>query len=194
MISTDTHIAGFNIGRSGALMGRGPVSGCMTDKKDRPHERKVTRRHGDSNLSAKGNLSMKLVKTMLLSLCLGTSALAAAADLPPLREVKEIDRNMLWAGLAVEVADECPTIDVKKLKGLSFLWGLKNKASEMGYSDDEIRAYVESDREEARIRRLGEDYVRQAGFDPTTAEGLCAFGEAEIKRGSVIGSFLRSTK
>ncbi|MBW6418128.1 DUF5333 domain-containing protein [Celeribacter sp. PS-C1] len=119
---------------------------------------------------------------------------AAAAELPPLREVQEIDQNMLWAGLAVEVSDECSTIEVKKIKGISFLWGLKNKASAMGYTDDEIRAYVESDDEEARIRRLGEAYVRQAGFDPKTPEGLCAFGEAEIARGSVIGSFLRSTK
>lgn len=119
---------------------------------------------------------------------------AAEAELPPLREVQEIDQNMLWAGLAVEVSDECSTIEVKKIKGISFLWGLKNKASAMGYTDDEIRAYVESDDEEARIRRLGEAYVRQAGFDPKTPEGLCAFGEAEIARGSVIGSFLRSTK
>ncbi|SFI56973.1 DUF5333 domain-containing protein [Celeribacter neptunius] len=133
------------------------------------------------------------MKHIPLALALVSGA-AAAAELPPLREVAEIDRNMLWAGLAVEVGDECPTIDVKKIKGLSFLWGLKNRASDLGYSDDEIRAYVESDSEELRIRRLGEDYVRAAGFDPKTPEGLCAFGEAEIARGSIIGSFLRSTK
>jgi hypothetical protein len=136
---------------------------------------------------------MTQLKHLTLALAL-TAGAAAAAELPPLREVKEIDQNMLWAGLAVEVADECPTIEVKKIKGLSFLWGLKNKASSMGYSDDEIRAYVESDSEEARIRRLGEDYVRHAGFDPKTPQGLCAFGESEIAKGTLIGSFLRSTK
>lgn len=127
--------------------------------------------------------------TLVFALIAGA---AAAAELPPLREVKEIDQNMLWAGLAVEVADECPTLEVKKIKGLSFLWGLKNKASSMGYSDDAIRDYVESDDEEARIRRLGEAYVRRAGFDPKTPEGLCGFGAAEIAKGSLIGSFLRS--
>nr|WP_319250382.1 DUF5333 domain-containing protein [uncultured Celeribacter sp.] len=136
---------------------------------------------------------MNLTKHIALALAFAAGA-SVAAELPPLREVKEIDQNMLWAGLAVEASDECPTLEVKKLKGLSFLWGLKNKASAMGYSDDEIRAYVESDAEEARIRKLGETYVRAAGFDPKTTAGLCAFGEAEIKRGSIIGSFLRSTK
>lgn len=138
-------------------------------------------------------LTKHIAPPIALALAL-TAGAAAATELPPLREVQEIDRNMLWAGLAVEVSDECPTIEVRKLKGVSFLWGLKNKASSMGYTDDEIRAYVESDDEEARIRSLGEAYVRQAGFDPKTPEGLCAFGEAEIARGSIIGSFLRSTK
>ncbi|WP_434286507.1 DUF5333 domain-containing protein [Celeribacter sp. SCSIO 80788] len=136
---------------------------------------------------------MTQLKHLTLALAL-TAGAAAAAELPPLREVKEIDQNMLWAGLAVEVADECPTIEARKLKGLTFLWGLKNKASSMGYSDDEIRTYVESDDEEARIRRLGEDYVRRAGFDPKTPQGLCGFGESEIAKGTLIGSFLRSTK
>ncbi|WP_226553145.1 DUF5333 domain-containing protein [Celeribacter naphthalenivorans] len=138
-------------------------------------------------------LTKHIAPPIALALALIAGA-AAAAELPPLREVKEIDQNMLWAGLAVEVSDECPTIDVRKLKGVSFLWGLKNKASALGYTDEQIRAYVESDKEEARIRRLGEAYVRRAGFDPKTPEGLCAFGEAEINRGSIIGSFLRSTK
>ncbi|AVW91614.1 DUF5333 domain-containing protein [Celeribacter baekdonensis] len=133
---------------------------------------------------------MTSFKHIVLALVL-LSGPVAAADLPPLREVKEIDQNMLWAGLAIEVADECPTLDVKKMKGLSFLWGLKNKASALGYSDDEIRAYVDSDAEEARIRKLGTAYIRASGFDPKTPEGLCAFGAAEIARGSIIGSFLK---
>ncbi|PTQ72555.1 DUF5333 domain-containing protein [Celeribacter persicus] len=136
---------------------------------------------------------MKQIKYVTLAFAFAAGA-AAAAELPPLREVREIDQNMLWAGLAIEVADECPTIEVRKLKGLSFLWGLKHKASSMGYSDDQIRAYVDSDAEEARIRRLGEDYIRRAGFDPKTPEGLCAFGAGEIAKGSLIGSFLRSVK
>ncbi|AJE48155.1 DUF5333 domain-containing protein [Celeribacter indicus] len=137
---------------------------------------------------------MTTLKPLLFAMGLGAGASAAAAELPPLREVEEIDRNMLWAAIAIEVSDECPTLEARKLKGLNFLWGLKRQASSMGYSDAQIRSYVESDAEEARIRRLGESYVRRAGFDPKTEAGLCAFGRAEIARGSLIGSFLRSTR
>lgn len=138
---------------------------------------------------------MNLVKTTLLSLTMsGLAAMSAAADLPPLNTVKEIDDNMLWVAIAIEVSDKCDTIDARQVKGLSFLWSLKSKASKLGYSDEEIRAYVESDAEEARIRAKGESYIRAQGFDPTTKAGLCAAGEKEIARGSIIGSFLRSTK
>lgn len=133
---------------------------------------------------------MNALKYIAVALSL-TAAAAGASTLPPLREVKEIDQNMLWVAIALEVSDECPTIDARKMKGLSFLWGLKSQASKMGYSDDEIRAYVESDAEEARIRKLGTKYVRAAGFDPKSPEGLCAFGKAEIARTSIIGSFLK---
>lgn len=136
---------------------------------------------------------MRIIPPLALSLALVFAGSMAMAK-PPLREVKEIDQNMLWVAIAIEVSDECKTIKPRTAKGLSYLWGLKSKASKLGYSDDEIRAYIESDAEEKRIRSLGEAYIRAAGFDPKTKAGLCAFGEAEIARGSIIGSFLRSTK
>lgn len=123
-----------------------------------------------------------------------TAAGVAAAELPPLREQTEIDQKMLWAGLAIETSKACPTLDLRTFKGIAYLWGVKEEASDLGYSDDEIRAYVESDAEKDRIRALGTAYIENAGFDPETEEGICGFGAAEIARGSVIGSFLRSTE
>ncbi|MCA0045267.1 DUF5333 domain-containing protein [Celeribacter litoreus] len=136
---------------------------------------------------------MKALKYFGFSLAMMSGA-AAAAELPPLREQKAIDTNMLWAGLAIETSDQCPTLDLRTFKGLTFLWGVKTDASDLGYTDDQIRAYVESDAEKDRIRALGTKYIADAGFDPSTPEGLCAFGEAEIARGSIIGSFLKDVK
>lgn len=141
---------------------------------------------------------MQALKHITLSLMLAagaaTPALAVAADLPPLREVKEIDQNMLWVAMAIEVSDKCQTIAPRTLKGVAFLWSLKGKASDLGYSDAQIKAYIESDEEEARIRKLGEAYVRDRGLDPKVAADLCTFGEQEIAANTQIGQFLRSTK
>ncbi|MFX4299925.1 DUF5333 domain-containing protein [Pseudosulfitobacter pseudonitzschiae] len=114
-----------------------------------------------------------------------------ASELPPLSSQSGIDRSMLWAGLAIETSEKCPSISLRKLKGISFLWSVRSDASKLGYSDDQIRAYVESDAEKARIRQVGEAYIRSKGFDPSTETGICAFGQAEIVRGSIIGGFLR---
>lgn len=112
--------------------------------------------------------------------------------LPPLSEVKEIDDKMRSVAIAIEVSDQCGSIAPRTIKGVNFLWSLKRKASDLGYSDDEIKAYVDSDANEARIRKLGTQLVIAQGFDPTTSEGLCAFGKSEIAKKSIIGSLLRA--
>ncbi|WP_417241452.1 DUF5333 domain-containing protein [Celeribacter sp.] len=126
-----------------------------------------------------------------LGLVLFAAPLSAAA-LPPLSRVDEIDNNMLYVGIAIEISDECPTIEARKIKGLNFLWTLKAVASEMGYSNAQIEEYVTSKDEKARIRAKGAAYARARGVDPTTSAGLCALGEMEIAKGSVIGSLLRA--
>jgi len=117
---------------------------------------------------------------------------AVADDLPPLREVAEIDNGMLAVAIAVEISDNCPGLEARRFKGLTFLWNLKAKAGELGYTDDQVTTYVESDEEEARIRELGEAYVTSLGFDPKTEDGLCAAGVHEMQARTKAGSFLRS--
>lgn len=137
---------------------------------------------------------MTTFRNILLSASVAASfATASVAAEVPLRDVPQIDNNMLGVALAIEISSKCDRIAPRKLKGLNYLWGLKRKAAELGYSDEEITAYVESDEEEARIRKLGEAYVNGAGFDPKSAEDLCKLGEVEIAKNSLIGSLLRRT-
>lgn len=115
-----------------------------------------------------------------------------AAAKPALRDVPEIDDQMLKIGLALEISEQCDSIAARKLKGLNVLWSLKKRANALGYSDDEINAYRKSEAEKARIRALGEDYVKSKGLDPKSAADLCRLGKAEIADGSVIGSLLKA--
>lgn len=117
---------------------------------------------------------------------------ASASAQPPLREVAEIDNNMLWVALAIEISDHCGEIAPRTLKGLAFLNSLKNQAKALGYSNEEIKAYVKSDVEKARIRDLGEAYVKSKGLNPTDAGDLCTLGHAEIARNSQIGVLLKA--
>lgn len=99
---------------------------------------------------------------------------------PPLREVKEIDDRMFAIALAIEISDRCGSIAPRTVQGLLKLNSLRSVAKRMGYSDKEIRAYVRSDAEKARLRKRGEDYVQSQGLDPTSDADLCTLGRTEI--------------
>lgn len=137
---------------------------------------------------------MRTSKSVLKSAVLAGGILAGtmATAKPALRDVKEIDDQMLNVGIALVISEECGSITERKLKGLSFLWDLKKRANALGYSDDEIDAYRKSKAEKARLRAAGEDYVKSKGLNPKVAADLCKLGLAEIKNGSTIGSLLRA--
>ncbi|MCP4820538.1 MAG: DUF5333 domain-containing protein [Shimia sp.] len=129
-----------------------------------------------------------LTKTaLILSLTAG-----AALAKPPLREVKEIDDQIFWGIVAYEISEQCPTLDARKLKAVSDLWSLANKAQSMGYSRDEIKTYIRSDEEEARMRKRGEALLTSNGVSYDDPQSFCTFGHAEIDRNSAIGVYLRA--
>jgi len=130
---------------------------------------------------------------VILAICAAFLAGAGMAQAkPPLREVKEIDDNMMWVAIAYEISDECDEIDARIFKGLGYLNSLRRKAQELGYTNAEIEAYHTSKDEKARMRRKGEDYMRSKGLDPDRTEDICTLGHAEIARDSMIGTFLRA--
>ncbi|WP_137699948.1 DUF5333 domain-containing protein [Marimonas lutisalis] len=132
---------------------------------------------------------MRVLTTAVLGLGLLAGAAQAKA---PLRDVSEIDDNMLRVALALEISEKCGEIDARTMKGMKYLWSLKRRANALGYSDDEINAYRKSPDEKARIRAEGEAYVKSKGLNPKKAADLCKLGHAEIASGSVIGSLLKA--
>ena len=143
---------------------------------------------------------MRMILALSLGLALGaTTALGAATSgamaneaKPPLREVSQIDDAMLWVALAIEISDKCPEIDPRTFKGLSVLYDLRSQAQDMGYSDTEIRAYVRSRDEKARMRARGEKYVKSKGLNPSDPAALCTLGHSESARSSRIGGLLKA--
>ncbi|MEY8838017.1 DUF5333 domain-containing protein, partial [Cribrihabitans sp. XS_ASV171] len=99
---------------------------------------------------------------------------------------------LYYIAVAKEIDDYCAEIDGRRLKALGVIWGLKSKANEMGYSDSEIRAYIDSDAEKARMRARGEAYLAANGVSYEKPETFCALGRAEIERNSAIGVYLRA--
>ncbi|MEM7319106.1 MAG: DUF5333 domain-containing protein [Pseudomonadota bacterium] len=132
--------------------------------------------------------------SVLKLICLG-SLLALPSSVwakPPLRDVEEIDNELYFIAIANEIDEQCITISGRRMKALGVMWDLKRKANALGYSDAEIRAYIGSDSEKARMRRKGERYIASRGVTYSDPETFCALGRAEIERNSAIGVYLRA--
>ncbi|WP_170478967.1 DUF5333 domain-containing protein [Ruegeria arenilitoris] len=128
----------------------------------------------------------------MLPLIIAASVPVAAEAKPPLREVKEIDNELYYIAVANEISEYCESISGRRLKAIGVMWGLKSKANSLGYSDQEIRAYVESDSEKDRMRAKGEAYLAQNGVSYDNPKTFCSLGRKEIERNSAIGVYLRA--
>ena len=136
---------------------------------------------------------MTRLKACALGLLICTAAPAVAAQSkPPLGDVPEIDGTLFVVAVANEVGRKCDTISGRRLKGYNMLFKLRSRANELGYSDAEIRAFVESDIEKAKMRARGEKYLESKGVDVDKPETFCAFGRAEIAKSSAIGALLKA--
>ncbi len=136
---------------------------------------------------------MVTIKTLsvVVALCAAFPA-ASAGEKPSLRDVPEVENIIFAAAVAHEVSEICPSIKARKIKALGMAWRLRSRANELGYSDSEIKAYVESKTEKARMRAKGENYLRANGVDYNKPETFCVFGHAEIANSSAVGALLRA--
>lgn len=136
---------------------------------------------------------MRLTRPAALAAMLTAATLPATAGAKvPLGQVREIHDSLMFVGIADELRNRCDEIDAKILTALGYLNTVKGKAQSLGYSRDEIEDYVTSKAEKKKMRADGEAYLRSQGVEPGDTQALCAFGKAEIDKGTVIGSLLRA--
>lgn len=127
------------------------------------------------------------------ALCVAASfgfAMPVAA-LPPLGQVPAIRDGLIDVAIAYEISQVCPTINARLLRGIGRLNGLKSTARQMGYSRDEVNAFIDDPQEKARLEAMARDRLAQMGGVPGDVTSHCRVGQAEIARGSSIGSLLR---
>ncbi|KZY05689.1 MULTISPECIES: DUF5333 domain-containing protein [unclassified Sulfitobacter] len=133
------------------------------------------------------------MKRMMITAAVGLALLAApVAAKPPLRDVPAIDDALLDLGIADRIRKNCPDISARMLTAIGYLYGLKDKARDLGYSDAEIEAYVDSDAEKARMKARGAAFFKARGVDTSDPQSYCALGRAEIQKSSRIGSLLKA--
>lgn len=132
---------------------------------------------------------MRKLTTLILVSAIAASPVAAKQ---PLRNVAEIDDALLDLGIADKIRKNCPDISARMLRAISYVRKVEARAKALGYSDAEIEAYTDSDKEKARMRARGAKYFKAKGVDTSDPQSYCALGRAEIQKKSRIGSLLKA--
>ncbi|WP_434612495.1 DUF5333 domain-containing protein [Tabrizicola sp. M-4] len=133
---------------------------------------------------------------MKLSLTVASLMFAApalAADLPINKE-PHINQILLQGFIGDAIADNCPTMEPRKLRALGELNKLRAYAQDKGYTVAEIRAFVTSDTEKARGKAEAAEWLKAKGAEPGKTEEYCRIGREEIAKESLIGYLLRDTQ
>ena len=132
-----------------------------------------------------------MLRTTLVAL---TLAATPALALVPINEEPVIREKLLQGFIGDAIADNCPTIEARKLRALGELNALRDYALKQGYEADVVRAFVTSDEEKARFKAEAAEWLKAKGAEPGNADAYCAIGEEEIAKESLIGYLLRSKK
>ncbi len=115
----------------------------------------------------------------------------SAAAHPPLREVPEIDEEVFYIAVADVIRKECDRIEARILRAINRMLELNARAQELGYSDTQINAYLDSDANKERMRAKGRELFESRSINPQKPEDLCQMGLEEIKNQTRIGALLR---
>jgi hypothetical protein len=133
---------------------------------------------------------MKLFPLTIAALLLAAPAFA----LVPINQEKRINDTLRSGFIADAIADNCPTMQPRKLRALTELLKLRDYALSQGYSAAEVRGFVENKTEKARGRTEAAAWLATKGAVPGNPDAYCETGAAEIARGSLVGALLRSTR
>lgn len=137
-------------------------------------------------------------KILALSLLMAATGLlavvgSARADrFDTLRNDPRLHEGLLAITVGRHIERTCPELSRRDLAANVFLLGLATHAMSLGYSRDEVTAYVEDDAEQDRYIALARDYFAARGvMHSDDIVGACRVGRDEIAAGSPIGRLLR---
>ncbi|MBT8458192.1 MAG: DUF5333 domain-containing protein, partial [Boseongicola sp.] len=102
-----------------------------------------------------------------------------------------IERGLLIVAIGDTARDYCSSFEPRRVRGIAFLNGLVNRAMQLGYSMDEIRAYVGNDEEKSRVKVRARQWLLKQGADFKRPETICQVARNEIAKKTQIGRLIR---
>lgn len=129
-------------------------------------------------------------KAIGLALALAASTATAEARVA-LKDDPTIESGLQVVAIGKILSRGCGEISPRRIKALSFAMSLQSRARALGYSDAEIDAYLDSERDKERIKAQARKYLIARGANLSDTKSICAVGRSEVAQGTSVGAFLR---
>ena len=133
-----------------------------------------------------------MLRNFTIALTLAVTAPAYA--LVPINEEPVIHDKLLQGFIGDAIADNCPTMEARKLRALGELNNLRDYALKQGYESSVVKEFVTSKEEKKKFKAEAAEWLKAKGAEPGKPEAYCKIGEEEIAKDSLVGYLLRSKK
>ncbi|MGJ8622259.1 MAG: DUF5333 domain-containing protein [Yoonia sp.] len=134
---------------------------------------------------------MKIPLMMAVILLASTLGAGAASAKPPLKDVAHVRDGIIHVGMAYEISEKCGDIRARLFRGIGFLQSLRGHAAQLGYSSDEIDAYINNAAEKDRLEAIARARLAALGVIDGREATYCAVGRAQIAANTRVGWLLR---
>ncbi|KQI68512.1 hypothetical protein AN189_09350 [Loktanella sp. 3ANDIMAR09] len=127
----------------------------------------------------------------LMIAAIAATGLTGPATAQGLADEAEITNGLLVVGMAYEISRQCDDIDARTFQGIRTLLNLKSRARDLGYSSDEVDAYIDDDAQKDRLEAIARRQLVQLGAVTGDPDSYCTVGRDQIAKGSGVGRLLR---
>lgn len=141
-----------------------------------------------------GSMSRSWIPSVVAALFMAVTLPAMAQGKVPLAEESHINEQLIAAAAGDMLRQTCPSISARMLVVFLKMRDLESYARSKGYSEDEVNVFFKNKAEKARIKAAAVDYLEAAGVVSGDVDSYCVAGRAEIAKGTLVGSLLRSSE
>ena len=138
----------------------------------------------------RGRCCMRLVAIIIaLAIC----GAVQADDRVALSEDQRLENGLTVVAIGNFLRKRCETIEARTIRAYRYVYSLQNHAKDLGYTSDEIEAYIDNPDDKTRIEGRARAYLEEKGVDFEDAGSFCTVGASEIQAGTAVGRLLRVT-
>jgi len=130
-----------------------------------------------------------MLKACVIALCCVPAPVVAAKGLA---QEEALNEGLIAISMANVIRKTCPSISARMLKAWFYITTLETEAQSLGYSAQEVTAFVKDPMEKKRVLSIAQERLVDHGVIPEKPATYCTLGLAEIEAGSAIGKLLKA--